>query len=93
MEYITKGWIALKDADVVIDYCEPRDKRLIPHFKIYGFEPQDSNVLNGGKAGPHQITRNGVGFKPDILDMDIMQEVLVIEETTLATLRIFAFLG
>ena len=27
-------------------------------------------------AGPHLITGNGVGFKPDILDMDVMEEVL-----------------
>ena len=27
-------------------------------------------------AGPHRITGNGVGFKPDILDMDIMEKVL-----------------
>ena len=26
--------------------------------------------------GPHQITGNGVGFKPDILDMDVMEKVL-----------------
>ncbi|CAK7346246.1 unnamed protein product [Dovyalis caffra] len=44
--------------------------------QIYGVEPAESNVLNGGKPGPHQITGNGVGFKPDILDMDVMEEVL-----------------
>ena len=27
-------------------------------------------------AGPHLITGNGVGFKPDILDMDVMEKVL-----------------
>jgi cysteine synthase len=27
-------------------------------------------------TGPHQITGNGVGFKPDILDMDVMDKVL-----------------
>ncbi|KAK4593753.1 hypothetical protein RGQ29_017742 [Quercus rubra] len=43
---------------------------------IYGVEPAESNVLNGGKPGPHQITGNGVGFKPDILDMDVMEKVL-----------------
>ncbi|CAI9272880.1 unnamed protein product [Lactuca saligna] len=32
MEYIAKGWNALKEVDRVIDYCEPRDKRLIPHL-------------------------------------------------------------
>lgn len=47
-----------------------------PNVKIYGLEPAESNVLNGGKPGPHHITGNGVGFKPDILDMDVMEEVL-----------------
>ncbi|KAI3494927.1 hypothetical protein L1887_36975 [Cichorium endivia] len=49
-----------------------------PDVKIYGLEPEESNVLNGGKPGPHQITGNGVGFKPDILDMDVMEEVLMV---------------
>lgn len=49
-----------------------------PDVKIYGLEPKESNILNGGKPGPHQITGNGVGFKPDILDMDIMEEVLMV---------------
>lgn len=49
-----------------------------PNVKIYGLEPTESNVLNGGKPGPHHITGNGVGFKPDILDMDIMEEVLMV---------------
>ncbi|KAK7295102.1 hypothetical protein RJT34_18006 [Clitoria ternatea] len=47
-----------------------------PNVQIYGVEPSESNVLNGGKPGPHQITGNGVGFKPDILDMDVMEKVL-----------------
>jgi len=29
-------------------------------------------------TGPHEITGNGVGFKPDILDMDVMEEVLMV---------------
>ncbi|XP_043713995.1 bifunctional L-3-cyanoalanine synthase/cysteine synthase 1, mitochondrial-like isoform X1 [Telopea speciosissima] len=47
-----------------------------PNVKIYGLEPAESNVLNGGKPGPHLITGNGVGFKPKILDMDVMDAVL-----------------
>ncbi|TYK03022.1 bifunctional L-3-cyanoalanine synthase/cysteine synthase 1 [Cucumis melo var. makuwa] len=47
-----------------------------PNVKIYGVEPAESNILNGGKPGPHHITGNGVGFKPDILDMDVMDKVL-----------------
>uniref|UniRef100_A0A8I6XZA6 Tryptophan synthase beta chain-like PALP domain-containing protein n=1 Tax=Hordeum vulgare subsp. vulgare TaxID=112509 RepID=A0A8I6XZA6_HORVV len=46
---------------------------------IYGVEPAEANVLNGGKPGPHLITGNGVGFKPDILDMDIMEKVLEVK--------------
>lgn len=49
-----------------------------PNVKIYGLEPTESNVLNGGKPGPHDITGNGVGFKPDILDMAVMEEVLMV---------------
>lgn len=32
-------------------------------------------MLSNG-LGPHHITGNGVGFKPDILDMDVMDKVL-----------------
>ncbi|RZC72671.1 hypothetical protein C5167_048150 [Papaver somniferum] len=51
-------------------------KSMNPNVKIYGLEPAESNVLNVGKPGPHAITGNGVGFKPDILDMDILEEVI-----------------
>ncbi|CAH9083861.1 unnamed protein product [Cuscuta epithymum] len=30
VEFISKGWTALKEVDRVIDYCELKDKRLIP---------------------------------------------------------------
>ncbi|KNA09253.1 hypothetical protein SOVF_155290 isoform B, partial [Spinacia oleracea] len=30
MEFIAKGWSAMKEVDRVIDYCELNDKRLIP---------------------------------------------------------------
>ncbi|OVA13987.1 Tryptophan synthase beta subunit-like PLP-dependent enzymes superfamily [Macleaya cordata] len=56
-----------------------------PNVKIYGLEPAESNILNGGKPGPHSITGNGVGFKPDILDMDIMEEVLEASSTTVTS--------
>lgn len=49
-----------------------------PDVKIYGLEPAESNILNGGKPGPHSITGTGVGFKPDILDMEVMEEVLMV---------------
>ncbi|KAK7374299.1 hypothetical protein VNO80_07727 [Phaseolus coccineus] len=62
-----------------------------PNVKIYGVEPSESNVLNGGKPGPHHITGNGVGFKPDILDMDIMEKVLeVSSEDAVKMARVLA---
>jgi TPR repeat protein len=30
MEYVAKGWSAIKEVDRVIDYCELNDRRLIP---------------------------------------------------------------
>ncbi|CAI0389468.1 unnamed protein product, partial [Linum tenue] len=33
MEFIAKGWNALKEVDRVIDYCELNDHRLIPHLR------------------------------------------------------------
>lgn len=33
MEFIAKGYSALKEVDRVIDYCEINDKRLLPHLR------------------------------------------------------------
>ncbi|KAF3322164.1 bifunctional L-3-cyanoalanine synthase/cysteine synthase 2 [Carex littledalei] len=54
-------------------------KSMNPNVKIYGVEPAESNILNGGQPGPHLITGNGVGFKPDILDMDVMEKVIEVK--------------
>ncbi|KAL8138472.1 hypothetical protein V2J09_004473 [Rumex salicifolius] len=54
-----------------------------PNAKICGVEPVESNVLNGGKPGPHLITGTGVGFKPDILDMDVVDQVLMVSHLVL----------
>lgn len=34
MEFIAKGWSAVKEVDRVIDYTEPNDKRLIPLLRV-----------------------------------------------------------
>ncbi|GAB2216052.1 hypothetical protein Droror1_Dr00023819 [Drosera rotundifolia] len=33
MEFIAKGWAALKEVDRVVDYCEINDRRLIPDLR------------------------------------------------------------
>ncbi len=44
--------------------------------QMVAVEPSASPVLSGGKAGPHTIQGIGAGFVPDILDMDVVDEVV-----------------
>ncbi|MCC6749272.1 MAG: cysteine synthase A [Deltaproteobacteria bacterium] len=47
-----------------------------PSFKAIAVEPTGSPVLSGGAPGPHKIQGIGAGFVPEILRMDLVDEVI-----------------
>lgn len=54
--------------------------------KIVAFEPEGSPFLTKGVAVPHKLQGIGAGFRPDILDMNVIDEVLTIgDEDAFAT--------
>lgn len=46
-----------------------------PEIKIIGVEPAESPFLTQGCSGMHKIQGIGAGFKPDILDKDLIDEI------------------
>lgn len=56
--------------------------------KVIAVEPQLSPVLSGGEPGKHKIQGIGAGFVPEVMNMSIIDEIiLVTEDDALNTAR------
>ncbi len=71
----------------VAQYIKP----LKPEFKAIAVEPFNSPVLSGGKKGPHKIQGIGAGFVPNVLKLDLVDEIIQVkDEDALQTARLLA---
>jgi len=63
-------------------------KPLKSGFKAIAVEPAASPVLSGGQPGPHKIQGIGAGFVPDVLRLELVDEIIqVANEDAAGTAR------
>ena len=55
-------------------------KEEVPGVKIVAVEPKDSQTLGKGEKGPHKIQGIGPGFVPEVLDVDLVDEVIPVKD-------------
>jgi len=56
-----------------------------PSLKVYAVEPEASPFLSQGVKGPHPIQGIGAGFKPDVLDLSVVDEILTVSNADAIT--------
>lgn len=57
-----------------------------PGFTAIAVEPTKSPVLSGGEKGPHKIQGIGAGFVPDILRLDLVDEIIRVDDGKAASM-------
>lgn len=63
----------------------------LPNLHIAVVEPQGSPVLSGGQPGPHKLVGTSPGFIPDILNVNIYDEIIQVkDEDAIETMRALA---
>lgn len=55
-------------------------KQRKPSFRAIAVEPTNSQVLSGGKSGPHKIQGIGAGFIPAIYRLELTDEVIAVND-------------
>lgn len=55
-------------------------KEYFPNIHIVGVEPTASPFLSKGVKGPHKIQGIGAGFKPDILNLEYVDEIVTVDD-------------
>lgn len=61
-------------------------KKRKPSFKAVAVEPENSAVLSGGRPGPHRIQGIGAGFVPEVLRVDLLDEIVRVSSDDAGTM-------
>ena len=61
-------------------------KKRKPSITVIAVEPADSPILSGGKPDSHKIQGIGAGFIPNVLNMDVVDEVIQVKHEDAGTM-------